>query len=322
MKITIYSPEGYKICEKHELGEQLKRSDNTIWVDLTASEDEGTNVLQEVFKFHPLAIEDTRNQRQRPKIEEYDGYLFMILNTVKTQDEDAVFLEVNAFIGRNYIVTVHTTGEPLIAEMESRLLRSTSSGLMSAGYLLYTLLDVVVDGYFPVLDELSDRIETLEEHVLSRPKKQLLDQMFRLRRMLSEMWRVVGHQRDMFGLLLHHQDVYLKHEALQYYMRDVYDHLIRISDTVNTFRDLLTGMVELYMSAVSNRLNIIVTRLTILTLVIGSMTVISGIYGMNFMNPNTFFPPLNADWGVPFVILMMGVVVVVALVVNRYIKWA
>jgi magnesium transporter len=320
MKITLYSPEGYKICEKHELPEHLKQENNTLWVDLTTNEDEGMNVLQEVFKFHPLAIEDTRNQRQRPKIEEYDGYMFIILNTVKTQKEETVFHEVNAFVGRNYVVTVHNSGEPLIAEMESRLLRSSNTSLMSSGYLLYTLLDVVVDGYFPVLDDLSDRIETLEENVLARPEKQLLDQMFRLRRMLSEMWRVVGHQRDMFGLLLHHQNVY-KNEALQYYMRDVYDHLIRISDTVNTFRDLLTGMVELYMSAVSNRLNTIVTRLTILTLVIGAMTVISGFYGMNFTHGEAFFPPLDASWGVMAVLIMMGLVIAVALIVTRLVKW-
>ncbi len=321
MKIILYTPEGEKTCEKLELPEYLKREDCAVWVDLTAREDEGANVLAEVFKFHPLAIEDTRNQRQRPKIEEYNGYMFIILNTVKTDEKETVFHEVNAFVGRNYVVTVHSTGESIITEMEARLSRNLNSALMSAGYLLYTLLDLIVDDYFPMLDNLSDRIETMEENVLSRPRRQLLDEMFHMRRMLSELWRVVGHQRDMFGLLLHRQEVYAKNDALQYYMRDVYDHLIRISDTVNTFRDLLTGMVELYMSAVSNRLNIIVTRLTLLTLVIGSMTVISGIYGMNFQNPETFFPPLNADWGVLGVLVMMASAVAAALVINRLIKW-
>jgi magnesium transporter len=321
MRITLFTAEGYKTCEKQDLEKYLANPEATIWVDLTDKEDEGANVLRDIFKFHPLAIEDTRNQRQRPKIEEYNGYLFMILNSVITHKEETLFHEVNAFVGNNYLVTVHSVGESTITEMETRVQRNQSTPLMSAGYLLYTLLDTVVDDYFPVLDTLSDRIETMEENVLSRPQKQLLDEMFHLRRMLSEMWRVVGHQRDMFGILMHHQMAYNQNEALQYYMRDVYDHLIRISDTVNTFRDLLTGMVELYMSAVSNRLNIIVTRLTILTLVIGGMTVISGVYGMNFQNPNTFFPPLNADWGVLGVIAMMSVVVVIGLLVYRSIKW-
>jgi magnesium transporter len=321
MRITLFTSEGYKTCEKQDLESHLQNPDTTVWVDLTDKEDEGVNVLRDVFKFHPLAIEDTRNQRQRPKIEEYNGYLFIILNSVKTRDAETLFHEVNAFVGNNYMVTVHSVGESVITEMEARLQRNQTTPLMSAGYLLYALLDTVVDDYFPVLDALSDRIETMEENVLSRPQKQLLDQMFHMRRMLSEMWRVVGHQRDMFGLLLHHQAAYNQNEALQYYMRDVYDHLIRISDTVNTFRDLLTGMVELYMSAVSNRLNIIVSRLTILTLVIGAMTVISGIYGMNFENPNTFFPPLNADWGVFGVIVMMSIAVVIGLIVYRSIKW-
>jgi magnesium transporter len=321
MRIITYSPDGYKVCEKHELHEHLQREGSTVWVDLTAAEDEGTNVLQEVFKFHPLAIEDTRNQRQRPKIEEYEGYIFIILNAVTAKREEVLFHEVNAFVGRNYIVTVHSRGEPTISEMGTRLTRSANHAMMSAGYLLYMLLDVITDSYFPVLDSLSDRIETLEERVLARPEKKLLDELFTLRRMLSEMWRVVGHQRDMFSLLLHHQEVFVKSEVLQYYMRDVYDHLIRISDTVNTFRDLLTGMVELYMSAISNRLNVIVTRLTVLTLVIGAMTVVSGFYGMNFERHDSFWPPLNADWGVLGVVVMMGVIIAISLLVLRLVKW-
>jgi magnesium transporter len=321
MRITLYTSEGSKTCQKQELQDYLQNPATTVWIDLTDKEDEGANLLRDVFKFHPLAIEDTRNQRQRPKIEEYNGYLFIILNSVESKDADVIFYEVNAFVGSNYLVTVHSEGEAIIKEMEARLQRNSTTSLMSAGYLLYTLLDAVVDDYFPVLDTISDRIEKMEEKVLSRPQKHILDEMFQMRRMLSEMWRVVGHQRDMFGLLLHHQEAYSHNEALQYYMRDVYDHLIRISDTVNTFRDLLTGMVELYMSAVSNRLNIIVTRLTILTLVIGGMTVISGIYGMNFEHHETFFPPLNADWGVFGVIVMMAIVVAVGLLVYRSIKW-
>ncbi|NWF70775.1 MAG: magnesium/cobalt transporter CorA [Chloroflexi bacterium] len=324
MNVITYGPEGSKVCEKHEISGYLSREGYTVWVDLAAAEAEGLHVLRDIFQFHPLAIEDTINQRQRPKIEQYNGYLFIILNSVSKAPQekaDVEFHEVNAFVGRNYLVTVHLRGEKIIDEMQARLQRANQANLMSAGYLLYHLLDVMVDGYFPVLDELADRIETLEEDVLARPRKQLLDEMFALRRVLSEMWRVVGHQRDMFGLLLHHQEVFIKSDVLQYYMRDVYDHLIRISDTVNTFRDLLTGMVELYMSAVSNRLNMVVTRLTVITLVIGVMTVISGFYGMNFENHTTFWPPLDAPWGVGAVVGMMLIVILLSLVVLRLIKW-
>jgi magnesium transporter len=307
MNITAYSnTEGNRVCATHELPQYIQKEGTTIWVDLTTTDDEGVRVLRDVFKFHPLAIEDTLNQRQRPKVEGYADYLFVILNTIKlTDDEEIEFQEMDAFVGSNYIVTVHDKLEPIVQEMQTRIDRSNGTTLMSAGYLLYVMLDAMVDEYFPVVDELGEAIEEIEEAVLQKPDKKMLERAFRLRRTLSEMWRVVNHQRNMFTSLMHHHEMFAKNEVLQYYLRDVYDHLIVVSDTLTTFRDLATGIVELYLSAVSNRLNIVVTRLTIVTIVIGAMTVISGFYGMNFENHTTFWPPLNAEWGVAGVLAIM-----------------
>jgi magnesium transporter len=279
-------------------------------------------VLESVFHFHPLAIEDTRNQRQRPKVEQYEGYLFVILNSVNvTEAFGLAFHEVDAFVGRNYLVTVHRRAEPVIREMRARIARNDRPTLMSAGYLLYQLLDVSVDMYFPVLDKLGDYIEKVENRVLSNPQRDVLDDMFTLRHDMTELWRITGHMRNMFGMLTHHNEVFIKNEVLQYYMRDVFDHLVGISDTVNTYRDLLTGLVELYMSAVSNRLNIVVTRLTVFTIVIGALTVISGFYGMNFEHHEAFWPPLGADWGVTGVLIMMIVVSVVLVFLFKKLNW-
>ena len=171
-----------------------------------------------------------------------------------------------------------------------------------------------MDSYFPVLDTVGDEIEEMNEAILERPQKETLARLFQLKRTLAEMWRVAGQQRDMFSLLTRDNSHLIKEESLRYYLRDVYDHLLRISDTVNTFRDMLSNVVDLYMSAISNRLNIVVQRLTVVTIGVGVLTVISGFYGMNFEQT---WPPFAADWGVPFVLVLM----VLALVGIALVLW-
>jgi magnesium transporter len=255
-----------------------------------------------VFQFHPLAIEDTRNQRQRPKVEEYPGYLFTILNAVSLQGDEVTFTELDVFAGERYIVTVHMDAQPTIDEARRRVDEVCQLRPMSAAYLLYALLDVVVDSYFPILEDISDDIEEIGDAIFETPTQDSLQRLFLLKRGLSEMWRVVNQQRDMFLLLMRENSWLVTDEALRFYMRDVYDHLLRIGDNINTFRETATNTVELYMSAVSNRLNQQVNRLTIITMGIGVLAVITGFYGMNFEQT---WPPFTAPWGVPFVLALI-----------------
>lgn len=282
----------------------LTEPKTVVWVDMVGPTPEDVRVMREVFHFHPLAIEDTMNQRQRPKIEEYPDHLFTILNPANPFDGELTFRELDVFVGKNYIVTVREhVEEPVIDQVLHQCSMHWSAGHgMSVGYLLYALADHVVDGYFPLLDEIGDRAEDISERIIEQPKPEHLEELFAIKRALAEMARVTGQQRDMFHVFTREDSRYINQDVMRYYMRDVYDHLLRISDLVNTYRDTVGGSIDLYLSAVSNRLNLIVQRLTVITIGTGALAVITGFYGMNFERT---WPPFNSPWGVPFVLLLM-----------------
>ncbi len=299
-----------------ELETLLVSETDLVWVDITEPDESDAKVMLDAFNFHPLAVEDTRNYEQRPKIEQYPGYLFIIVNAVSIihehpptaqesfalQKHDVDFHELDIFVGRNYMVTVHLPGEPVIPEFKRRLEMGASLSI-SISYLLYTVLDAVVDGYFPVMDMLEEEISQLEDRILIQPKQATLNRLFELKRMLLHLWRVVWPERDILSVLAHpHNLIFGDPNAAQFYLRDVSDHLLWIADMIGIYRDTLTTMIDLYMSSVSNRLNRVVNRLTVLTLTIGVMTVISGFYGMNFLQT---WPPFDNPMGVPFVLGMM-----------------
>jgi magnesium transporter len=305
LQIWVYGKEGARDAERAELAGLLERGDETVWVDIAGPDDECVHLLAEVFKFHPLAIEDTRNQRQRPKAEEYPDHLFLILNPATTANGKPHFRELDVFLGRGFVVTVHPGEEPVIEVARQRV---GSGRGASAGHVLYTLLDVVVDQYFPILDDFGERLEEIEERLLAHPSRWTLARLFKMKRDLLDFRRVVGPQRDMFNLLTRRDLGFIDHQQLQFQLRDVYDHLLRITDLTDSHRELLTSSIDLYMSAVSNRLNAVVNRLTVLTVLIGTLGVIVGFYGMNFQRT---WPPFEASWGVPFTLALMAAAVAI-----------
>lgn len=313
MNIKVYSSKECGPPEDATVGQLaglLKAQDSVVWLDLNTAEPDEVAILRDVFQFHPLAIEDTANQRQRPKIEEYPGYLFAILNAVEWNRAEVRFTEIDVFIGGNYIVTAHTEAQPCIEEATDRVADVCERMSMSPGMLLYVLIDTIVDSYLPILDQISEEIDDLGDLVLVRPRPQSLERLFVLRRALAETWRVASQQRDMFIILNRDHDSPFGDEHLRFYFRDVYDHLSRTIDNINTFRDTLLSVVDLYMSSVSNRLNEQVNRLTVITMGIGVLAVITGFYGMNFEQT---WPPFSAPWGVPFVLILIVLTALVAL---------
>jgi magnesium transporter len=189
---------------------------------------------------------------------------------------------------------------------------------MSASYLLYVLVDTVVDDYFPILDAIDGQLEALEDAILTRPRPETLRLLFELKRTLADMWRVVWSQRDVLATLTRRDLHLIDQDTLQYHLRDVSDHLFWLADMVNTFRDTLTGLMDLYMSAISNRLNQVVNRLTVFAVVIGLLTVLSGFYGMNFAQT---WPPFSSPWGVPFIIGVMALTTGAVLFVLHKLGW-
>lgn len=290
-----------------------------LWADLNPHTDEGLALMQDVFSFHPLAIEDTRNARQRPKIEDYGDYLFLILNPVRHDLAGPRFSELDVFVGERYVVTAHAEPEPVIDDVRRRLTRGGGTTLtISPAYIMYLLLDASVDSYFPVLDSLEETIEHFGDVILMQPDQQQLGRLFELKTQLVDMWRVVWPQREVLNNLRDHHLRTLNEETLLPYLRDIADHLMWIADMVSTFRDTLTSLIDLYMSAVSNRLNRVVNRLTIITVLIGVLTVIGGFYGMNFERT---WPPFAEPAGVPVVIVMMLMATVGLLYLFRRLDW-
>lgn len=293
----------------------LRTGSSVVWIDLKDPSLQELQRLQSAFGFHPLAIEDTRNEHQRPKVEEYADHLFIITNNAVEADQALTFQEIDIFLGRNYMVTIHTECDAVIKEVHHRMNQTGRFKHVSSEYLLYVLLDTIIDGYFPLLDKLDNEIEAISEQVFENAEKKMLMRLFELKRMLNEAWYVVGQERDMFRILTRREeDLITHHDVLEYYLRDVNDHLIRIGDIIAVMRDDLKNIVDLYVSSTSNRLNNVVNRLSMVTILIGILTVISGFYGMNFVQT---WPPFEAEWGVLFVLAVMGGLSAIALLIFK-----
>lgn len=320
MKVTLFGSNGIREETPEALTRLLASSDKgVVWVDFSGPTEDDVRVMRDIFNFHPLAIEDTCNQMQRPKVEEYADNLFVILNPVSSDSGNgASFRELDVFVGKNYVVTVHPADEPVLGEVRKRVGHKIEDNNTSTGYLLYVILDIVVDSYFPILDEVGEKIDELESIILQKPSRQALNNLFRLRKTLLELRRVVAPQRDMFNVLTRRDLLFLDQKFLQYYLRDVYDHLLRITDMVDTYRDALTSTVDLYMSAVSNRLNQIVNRLTVITIIIGMLGAVGGFYGMNFEHT---WPPFSASWSILFALGLMISMTLLLLAVLRKAGW-
>jgi magnesium transporter len=316
MEILLLTSKGSEKKSIEDIPALLGTEDDSIfWIDMQGPNAEDIAVMRDVLHFHPLAIEDTRNHEQRPKIEEYPGYLFIIVNPVSIGKEELDFRELDIFVGRNYVVTVHGEAEPVVEETRKRLSHTATLPQISVSYLMYILLDIMVDGYFPIMDMIEEEINELEDVILARPRQDALTRVFTLKRMLLHLWRVVWPERDILSTLTQpHILGFADKNAAQYYLRDVSDHLFWIADMVGTFRDTLTSVIDLYMSSVSNRLNRVVNRLTVITLAFGCVAVITGFYGMNFLNT---WPPFEDVRGVPFVLGLMTVVGAVTVIVLK-----
>lgn len=315
--ILLFDEAGSRTVEPAEALASLTAGRGLLWVDVSGPEAADVELMAQGFGFHPLAIEDTRNQRQRPKIEEYDDHLFIILNPVSRDGDDIMFRELDLFLGDRYVVTVHQDGEPVVAEVQARL-RRQNHGAPTAGFLAYLLMDTTVDGYFPVLDDAIEAIDAMEDSLVTGPVRLQLEDVFRTKRSLLDMQRVVASQRDMFTLITRHEMRYLPGEQMDYYLRDVLDHVLRINDQVGMAREMVASVIELYLTATSNQLNRVVNRLTVFTVIIGVMAVVTGFYGMNFEQT---WPPHDAEWGIPASIAIMGLAAAALLWLMRRMRW-
>jgi len=302
-----------------QLSALLARPGARIWVDLTApvGEDE-IAVLRDVFKFHPLAIEDCLGSRAHPKIDEYEGYLYLITHGLSAgaNADSAEPVELDAFLGPNFLVTHHAGVSRSVAAVIEQVTRTGFPLQQSPTAVLYAILDRQVDGLEAVLDNIEARIEKLEDAVFARPRNALIASLLSVKRNILELRRWTNKQREVLLRLGRREFALISaEEALLF--RDVHDHLARINDLLEAFRDMLTSIQEAYLSAVSNRTNDIMRFLTLFSTIMMPLTVLTGIYGMNFEH----MPELRSRYGYPLVLLGMIVIAGSMLVYFRHRGW-
>jgi magnesium transporter len=257
--------------------ERALKEDDLLWLDLEDTGADTIALLREVFKLHPLAIEDAQEFHQRPKIEDYDDFVSLVAYGAGGLDEPLA--EVHAFYAEHFLVTVHRESVPAIANACHALTRVPTTRRLIA---LYRLLDALVDSMFPFLAAMDDRIDELQDAIFDKPQKEQLAALFVLKRQLVDMRKLVTPQRDMVSSIAA-QVVPLPGMTpdTERYIRDLYDHLIRISDMVDSYRDLLSGSLEAYMSMVSNKMNEQMKQLTIIATIFLPLSYLTGFFGQN-----------------------------------------
>ncbi|PYG87772.1 magnesium transporter [Ruminiclostridium sufflavum DSM 19573] len=297
-------------------------SETTKWLNV-----EGLNEIDvlakigEVLDIHPLVMEDILNTDQRPKIEVYDNYMYISAKMLSfdNEDEDNEFIieQVSFILGSNYIVSFSERDtevfEPVMKRLEQGLSRARK---LNTDYLVYCLLDIIVDDYFDILENLSETIETAEDEMVSHTTEKTLLTINKLKRQVLFLHKAVWPLRDVLSSLERGESSLIK-ESTDIYIRDLYDHVIQVMDTTETLRDILSGMMDVYLSSASNRMNEIMKVLTIISTVFIPLSFIVGVYGMNIQN----MPELNWYWMYPVLWLVMILIALTMLLYFKKKKW-
>ena len=314
-RILVWRPTGMtESTDVASLRELLAEPETRIWVDCTNSSAEFVKPITEALGLHPLLAEDIVERNQRAKIETFEELVHIVLFQIAYQGEVQT-AEIDLVLGTQFLLTVHDPEcdlrniSPLSAGAEPFLKRGTD-------YLLYAIADQVVDGYFPVLDKLADEIDEVQDQVLQAATTWTLERLFVLKRELLEIRRATSPAREIFNQLTNREIAAVDATHIVY-LRDVYDHLIRVTDELDNYRELVSGTLDIYLSTINN-LSVIMKRLTGVTVILAGVGAVAGIFGMS--EAGTAFQGLEAAG---FWLVTMGVVVVaaVAAVVLRRIDW-
>jgi magnesium transporter len=260
--------------------ESLLASGDFFWLDLHQPTPDDFAVLREVFKFHPLALEDSEDFGQRAKLDDYDDFVFLVVYGAVPDDDRLV--EVHCFYSERYLITVHRDDAPAFAEVRRRY-QKRGKLVEDPPLLLYRIIDGLVDSFFPILADFDNRIDDLENQIFLKASNEQLQEIFAMKRLLVGMRKAITPERDMFASLIGGvAELPGMTQQDERYFRDIYDHLIRISDLIDTYRDLLTGSMDVFLSTTSNRLGVVTKQLAVIATVFLPLTFITGFFGQNF----------------------------------------
>ena len=323
-RITIinYGEEEFskKEIEVPEECEALKGKANICWVNVTGiHEGETIEKIGQIFNLHPLLLEDIMNTDQRPKMESYDSYLFVVLKTLfyDEKEKSATMEQISIVLGPDYVLSFQeresSIFDPILEHLENSKGRIRKMG---ADYLLYSLIDMIIDNYFLILEKLGERVDNLEVQLVTSPKTDTLKTIQKLKREMIFLRRSVWPLREVINSMERGESSLIQ-SSTYVYLRDIYDHTIQAIDTIETYRDMLSGMLDIYLSSVSYKLNEIMKVLTIVSTFFIPLTFIVGLYGMNFK----FMPELRSPWGYPSVLLLMLVISLSMLYYFKRKKW-
>lgn len=304
MEIFVYKKGAQKVEEgftANELPGLLADETNVIWADfrgVTKEEVESTrDVLLNVFKFHPLTVEDCLETRNQPKVEAFPDYLYFIVHGIKPEVTTSVNFatkEMDGYLGKNFVVTFHAERFLSVKLVKQQIRSSPFAFQRGAAYLLHQILDQLVDLYMPIVDDYDSYINRLEERVflMRKGNNAILEEIMDLRRSVARLKRISARQLEVLYRMSHAEFPQIPENVLPFY-RDVHDHLVRISDLSESYRDLVSGLFDIHFSIVANRTNDVMKVMTIFSAIMLPLSVIAGIYGMNFEN----MPELKTKYG-------------------------
>lgn len=289
-----------------DLRSVLDNKHAVLWLDLQNPSPEDVDLLRREFGFHELALEDAVLPHERPKLDEYDQFYFLVFYSLHLKEGYGLELnELDLFVGENYLVAVHKTPIPEIDEMLRHWERNEVLLGYGVGALVHALLDGLVDNYFRVADSVAEQVAELEQKLFEGADQKILQVVFVLKKRLLALRRVLSPERDVLNVLMR-RDLPLLDRRTLLYLRDVYDHLARIIDVVDLHSDLLTSVLDVHLSSVSNRLNQVMKTLTSVTIILMTVGMVASIYGMNFRNMPELEWPFGYAWAL-FMMLTLGV---------------
>lgn len=273
---------------REEIAKALASGEGTLWVDVDTRWSDQIEVLGDPFHFHPLAIEEAVNPESRVKLEEFDRYVLLIVRTVAfletTEDPyDLDTVNISFFLGKNFLVTVHGADTNPVDAMEELLERKPELVAHGPARLMHAIVDKAVDAYFPIIDKLDEFMDSLEEKIYGTFDRDALREVFAVKRLVLTLRRHLAPERDALSVLTNRPSILLTPDT-QIYFRDIYDHVLRIYDSLETYRDLLSSTLESYLTQVSNRLGMATKALGVVATLSIPFVVVSGMWGMNFQH--------------------------------------
>lgn len=299
----------------------LQEKGGLLWVDFENANEFEEDSLVEIFNFHPLAVEDCITDHSQPKLDDYEEYLFLVVHAVtmveKGKQRELATIELNIFIGENYIVTFHKDPLPGVRQVKDAVLKKAPALMGATSDLLaHSILDHLVDGYLPVLHDYDEKIDALEKHMFENGSKNYLHTLLQIKQDIFTLRRVIAPQRDTLYSLTRNPTRFIKSKNLMYF-RDVYDHLFRIHSVAESYQDNLNSILQVYFSYTSTKLNEIIKRLTVLATITMPPVIVASIYGMNFRH----MPELDWAFGYWFALGLCFFSSLGMLVWMKFKKW-